>query len=238
MEQINLQEGDVIICTVEKIEGTTVFVTLPNNEQGTIITSEIAPGRIRNLREYVVPKKKIVCKVLRIVGNRMELSLRRVTTKEKQEIMSKLKQEQTAKSAFYQILKENAKPVEEKILQKFSSLNEFLLKAKENEAPIAELIPKEFQESIKKIITKKQKEVEVKKIIKLKCIESDGITRIKKILDIKDEKIKIIYLAAGKFQVTLKAENYKEANHNMNLLAENLEKCAKEKLCELEIEEK
>ena len=61
--------------------------------EGTIITSEIAPGRIRNLRDYVVPKKKIVCKVLRISGNRIDLSLRRVTQKEKKEVLEQFQQE-------------------------------------------------------------------------------------------------------------------------------------------------
>ncbi|MDO8517656.1 MAG: hypothetical protein Q7S33_06045 [Nanoarchaeota archaeon] len=233
-----MQEGDLVLCTVEKIEGTTVFVTLPNNEQGTIITSEIAPGRIRNIREYVVPKKKIVCKVLRVMGNHIELSLRRVSSKEKQEILSRLKQEQTAKSAFYQILKDNAKDLEEKILKKFTSLNEFLFKAKIDESLIDEFIPKEFHEAIKKIIHKKQKEIEIRKIVQLKCLETDGISRIKKLLEINNEKITIIYLAAGRFQVTIKADNYKEANHSMNNLIENLQKQSKEVSCEFEFEDK
>ena len=50
------------------------------------ILSEIAPGRIRNLREYVVTKKRIICKILRISGERIYLSLRRVTPKEQKEI--------------------------------------------------------------------------------------------------------------------------------------------------------
>jgi len=57
---MEFEEGDVVLCTVEKIEGTVVFVNIDGtNKQGTIITSEVAPGRIRNIREYVVPKKKI-----------------------------------------------------------------------------------------------------------------------------------------------------------------------------------
>ena len=60
---MEFEEGDVVLCTVEKIEGTVVFVNIDGtNKQGTIITSEVAPGRIRNIREYVVPKKKIVSK--------------------------------------------------------------------------------------------------------------------------------------------------------------------------------
>ena len=79
-----LEQGDVVLCTVEKINGTIVFVNIDDlNKQGSIILSEIAPGRIRNLRDYVVPKKKIVCKVLRETDRGdLHLSLRRVTQKE------------------------------------------------------------------------------------------------------------------------------------------------------------
>ena len=57
-----LEVGDIVLCTVDRIIGTTVFVGIEGNGEGSIVTSEIAPGRIRNLRDYVVPKKKIVCK--------------------------------------------------------------------------------------------------------------------------------------------------------------------------------
>ena len=77
-------EGDIILCTVEKIEGISVFVTIDKGGTGSIVTSEIAPGRIRNLRDYVVPNKKIVCKVLKVDPNgHVHLSLRRVTAKER-----------------------------------------------------------------------------------------------------------------------------------------------------------
>src|SRR3990167_1613542 len=92
-----MDEGDLVLCTVDRIVGTVVFVRIEGtNQEGSIITAEIAPGRIRNLREYVVPKKRIVCKVLRITpqGN-VELSLRRVTQKERKEAMEQDKQEKS-----------------------------------------------------------------------------------------------------------------------------------------------
>jgi translation initiation factor 2 alpha subunit (eIF-2alpha) len=75
---MELEEGTVVLCTVTKIVGTSVFVKLDDyNKEATIITSEIAPGRIRNLRDYVVPNKKIVCKILRIDNKgQIDLSLR------------------------------------------------------------------------------------------------------------------------------------------------------------------
>ncbi len=233
-----MQEGDLVLCTVEKIEGTTVFVKLPSGKGGTIITSEIAPGRIRNIRNYVVPHKKIVCKVIRVIGNHIDLSLRRVTSKEKKEIMDKVKQEQIAKSAFNQILKEKAEQTQKKIFEEFSSLYEFMLKAKEEESLIDKYIPKEFHEQIKRVTQKKQKHVEVRKIIMLKCLESDGITKIKNILSQNFDNTKITYISAGKFQINLKDENYKKANQKMDLITNDIERLAKQNSCEFEVSEK
>jgi len=92
---MDFEESDVVLCTVERIVGTTVFVKIEGYGEGSIILSEIAPGRIRNIRAHVVPKKKIVCKILRISGNRVELSLRRVTQKERKEVLDEYKQEKS-----------------------------------------------------------------------------------------------------------------------------------------------
>jgi translation initiation factor 2 subunit 1 len=232
------QEGDSILCTVERIEPNSVFVKLPDNREGTLIISEIAPGRIKNLREYVVPNKKIVCKILRISGNRIDVSLRRVNSKERSEIMEKYKQEQTSKSAFNQILKENARDAEAKILQDFQSIYEFISQARENTSLISKYIPEKFTESFSKILQKKQKDIESKKNFSLKCLSDDGISKIKKVLSFEANNIKILYLSAGNFQISIKAENYKIANQKMTQILEDLEKRAKTSQCEFQVIEK
>ena len=90
-----IEVGDILLCVVEKIEGTVVFVKLPDGSQGSIVLSEIAPGRIRNLRDYVFPGKNIVCKVLRIGSGRIDLSLRRVTPKEIKDLREDLNLEKS-----------------------------------------------------------------------------------------------------------------------------------------------
>lgn len=230
-----MEEGALFLCTVDKIEGATVFVNLPNGEKGTIITSEIAPGRIRNLRYYVVPKKKIVCKVIRAKNGHIDLSLRRVTSKEKKEIMQVYKQEQTAKSAIHSILKDSALKAEENILKNFKSLSEFFIESRDNEKLVDKYIPKEYVEKIKKITQKKQRGVEVKKIVRLKCLEDDGVIKIKKIFSSKE--IKATYISAGKFQISLKSTDYKKANHEIDKIAKNIEALSKKNSCEVSFEE-
>src|SRR3989344_1878368 len=51
--------GDIVICTVKKVLPHSVFVDLDEyGKEAMIHISEIAPGRIRNIRDYVKEKKK------------------------------------------------------------------------------------------------------------------------------------------------------------------------------------
>src|SRR3989344_570630 len=101
--------GDTVICTVNKILYHSVFVSIDDYEnlEGMIHISEIAPGRIRNLRDYVVEGKKIVCSVLNInpQGN-IDLSLRRVNTAQMVNKLKDYKQEEKAEKLLEQIGKE------------------------------------------------------------------------------------------------------------------------------------
>src|SRR3989344_372129 len=140
-----LEEGEIVFCTVDRIIGTNVFVKFfqDNKEvEGCIVMSEIAPGRIRNLREYVVPKKKIICKVLRISGDRIDLSLRRVTQKEQKEVRERYNQEKSYESILKSVLGNRAQGVIESI-SKNNKIYDFLNEAKENPRKLEELTEKE-----------------------------------------------------------------------------------------------
>lgn len=224
--QKELEEGQIVLCTVTKIVGTTVFVKIDDyNKEGTIMTSEVAPGRIRNLRDYVIPQKKIVCKILRMGKGHIDLSLRRVTTKEKKEIKEAYKREKSLAATLKTILK-NPKETIEKIKEK-SSLAEFFEKAKENPTLLEKLMNKEEATKFLKILKeKKEKEISVKKKFSLSSQAEDGIKKIKKILP-----EEATYIAAGKFAITIKDKNYKDANTKINQILEDIEKKAKEEGC-------
>ena len=148
---MNLEQGDLVLCTVERIEGTIVFVKVnfENKEmEGSIVTSEIAPGRIRNIRDYVVPKKKIVCKVLRISGTgNIELSLRRVSPKEKKDVMDKYRREMAYSSILKKILGEKSSEVIEKIRME-SANNIFVSEAPDGIRVIKKILGADFNAKI------------------------------------------------------------------------------------------
>lgn len=227
-----MKEGDLILCKVKDVTNTVTFVTMPNGHEGTIISSEIAAGRIKLMRQYVVPNKQIVCKILKIEGDHAHLSLRRVNSKEKKEVMQKAKQTQATKLAFKQILKEDEEKTTTKILQDFEDLNKFCQEAKQDITILEKYIPKEYQEALTKIINKKRKSEELRQKIKIKCLEEDGIQKIKKIFNLENKNLKVTYISAGQLSLKLTVEDFKAGKKEMQEILEELEKRAKQNNCE------
>lgn len=217
--------GEVVICTVKKILPHAVFVDLDEYGQEAMIhISEIAPGRIRNIRDYVKEGKKIICRILSLDKTKgyIDLSLRRVTQTQKTNKNNQYKQEQKCEK----ILEETARSLKidlkaiydkagHKIIEKYSSLmacfqdivnNNFDLKQLDIEKNIAEKITAIVKEKIK------PPEVIISGVLKLESDAPNGIEIIKKSLeDIKENDVKITYLSAPNYRLVVKAKDYKIA---------------------------
>jgi translation initiation factor 2 alpha subunit (eIF-2alpha) len=233
---MELREDDIVMCTVRKIEGTTVFVDIEDNGAGSIVMSEIAAGRIRNLRDYVLLGKKIVCKVLKISKDYVELSLRRVTAKEKEEIKDRYEKERNLLS----MLKASTKKPEEilKKIKQSADILEFLEEARSNPQAAEKFMPKSEAQAFTKILSeKKEKEKIVKKTISIKSFSSSGVNDIKSALEVPKE-IEIRYLGSSKFSLSSKGKDFKEANNKVLSAIETIKNKAKEKKLLFESEEK
>lgn len=232
----NLEVGDLVLCTVDRIMGTAVFVKLEGTQiEGEIVMSEIAPGRIRNIRDYVVPKKKIVCKVLRISpsGN-IELSLRRVSQKERKEVIEKDKSEKSYTSILKSVLGEGLdKAVNE--IQKEETIFSFLEDAKRNPEKLERIIGKDNTKKILDILnTQKKKKAVIKKEIHMTTVKPNGITLIKKILDI-FKGITVKYISAGRYSLEIESEDIKTADKNLKEMLDSAEREAKKSGIEFSI---
>jgi len=94
------EENELVLCTITSVQYHSVFAKLDEFEHrsGMIHISEVAPGRIRNMREFVQEGKKVICKILKvdIERNRIDLSLRRVNDSQKRQKNAQIKREQQA----------------------------------------------------------------------------------------------------------------------------------------------
>ncbi len=222
------EEDELVLCKVTNIQYNSVFVRLQEyDNSGMIHISEISPGRIRNIRDYVKEGKIIVCKVLRInrERNQIDLSLRRVTEAQRRLKANSIKQEQICKKIIEHTAKNLNIPkeklqeeLEKKILKKYDSLYHCFedvsfgsLSLKKEGLP--EKLVAELEPMIKQRI--KIPEVKIEGNLSLASHQSDGVEIVKKALmsieSVKKENIALIYTGNGTYKLTIKADNYKTA---------------------------
>ena len=230
---MNIKEGDIVMCTVKKIEGATVYLDIEGNGEGSMSLPEVAAGRIRNIRDYVSSGKKVVCKVLRISKDHIELSLRRVTGKERDEAKERYQKERNLLGMLKASVK-NPDEVIEKIKESYDVAT-FAEEARANPSILDNLMKKEESLVFSKILSEK-KEKAVKREITIKSFSSSGINDIKYILEAKN--IEIHYLGSSRFSISASGKNFKEAEAKVEKALAEIQKRAKERRAFLEIKEK
>ncbi len=233
-----MEEGDIVICIVDRIVGTNVFVKIEGEKrEGTITLSEIAPGRIRNLRDYVFPNKKIVCKVLKVSNEAITLSLRRVTQKEKNEILEEANQEKVYEKIFKAVLKEKAEEILKKIKEK-KNLSEFINEIKKDNKVLEEFVGKENSNKILEIIIQqKTKKGVVKKEVFLTTNSSNGLEQIKEAFR-KIKGIEVKTISAGRYSLKKESEDLKKSDHELRKAILDIEEYSKKNGMGFSVKEK
>jgi len=250
-------ENDILICTVKKISYHSIFVTIDEytNQDGMIHISEIAPGRIRNIRDYVKEGKKLVCLVLRIDQQQrhVDLSLRRVPMSLRNRKNEEYKQEIKAEKLLNSVAKQEKTTLEDyynkvglKLIEHFDLLsnafNEISLKGEEaiKDLKLPEKYTKPLIESVKEKI--KPPEVLVASFLNLQNPAEDGIELIQKTLKLAEEfakknefKINIVYISAPKYRVESHAMDYLTAKENLEKVCALIQKETKKQkgTCEI-----
>ncbi|MBR9676002.1 translation initiation factor IF-2 subunit alpha [Candidatus Woesearchaeota archaeon] len=240
------QESEVVLCTVTNIQYNSVFAKIDEYQDlvGMIHISEISPGRIRNIRDYVKEGKVIVCKVLRVHDRRghVDLSLRRVGENQRRKKLEDVKLEQKAEKILEfaaQKLKTKKvdlfKKIEKEVYAEYDSLyasfedvieNDTSLKSLGIDLKIVEVLEEEIRQKIKPSV------VELKGNINITSYDSDGISIVKEALAKAkkvDESISITYEGAGNFKIKINAKDYKEAEDTLKEAVSKGEDYAKSK---------
>ncbi len=222
--------GDLVVCTVKKILYHSIFVSIDEYEnlEGMVHISEIAPGRIRNLRDYVIEGKKIVCKVLDInrQGN-IDLSLRRAPINARIGKMNEYRQEEKAEKLIEQIgrnfkidLKNFYESMGEKIVEKYGGIYPFLQAVTERgKSLMDEFKPNpKFAETLFNTVKEKIKlaEVAINGTLVLKSYSSSGVDDVKLILkNLAKKNIKVHYLGAPNYKLSVSAHDFKKAENSL-----------------------
>ncbi|MEM2643557.1 MAG: translation initiation factor IF-2 subunit alpha [Candidatus Bathyarchaeia archaeon] len=233
--------GELVISTVNEITDYGAYVTLDEyGKEGFLHISEISSGWIRNIRDYIREGEKVVLKVLRVdqERNQIDLSLRRVTQREKREKILLWKRSRKAesllRSASQKIgisLEELYDRIAEPLEKSFSDIYEGLEAAARegSEVLLKAGLPKDIAEVLTEIAKEKIKvsAVKVKGVLNITCLKPDGVLRIKEALlkakasvSSHGSSVKIYVIAPPKYQVEVTAKDYKEANAILKRIAD------------------
>lgn len=231
------EEGELLLCTVTKIFGHSVFVNCEEyNRSGMIHISEISPGRIRNLRDYVVEGKRIICSVLRvnIEKGHVDLSLRRVNDGQRRKKLDQVKQEQKSEKIIEHVAKELSldkkqfsEEVTEKVLSHYKNITSCFVNVVSDKVSLEELgIAKKAAAELTKVIKERMKppKILIGGNLSLKNYQGDGISIIKEALkkaqEIGKSDAKVKYVGGGKYSISVTSEDFKHAEKILKEMTE------------------
>jgi translation initiation factor 2 subunit 1 len=235
------ERGELVLATVRKVLDYGAYVSLEEygEKEGLLHRSEISTSWVRNIRNHVREGQKIVLKVLRTDPRKkhIDLSRRRVSKRDRIDKIYTFKQERkaetflrfaakTAKKSFSKIVEEAASPMEEAYGSVYIALEEASRQGSEVltklgiPAETAQILYELAQERIHPAL------VEIGGFLQLTTSKPDGVGNIQQALQAasktssKAASIQIYTIAAPKYRLKVKAEDYKQAETALNNASE------------------
>lgn len=240
------EKDELVIVNIRKILPYGAFCILPeyNNMEAFLHVSEVAPRWIKNIHEFLSEGQQHVAKIYRLdrEKNQVDISLKRVSEEEKKGKLEIIRTEKrAAKLLSLAIANSKAKlgePEAREILEKeFGDVWSAFVGAMEqgekafDKTDIPKALKAEIVELAKKNI--KPPTVDVMGDISLTCYGTQGVLDIKKVLAVDEEGVKIQYLGAPKYRISLTADNHKDGQKRMGKIIENMEELAHRHKCSL-----
>ena len=236
------EPGDLVLATVETVTSFGAYVKLDEyDKKGLLHISEISSSWIRNIRDFVREGQKTVLKVLRVDVEKehVDLSLRRVTKRERIEKVMSWKKERKAEALLRSVAEKTGLSAEE-INEKAASLVEkeyglyegFEKAVNEGAEALTKIgVPEEIAKAFAEVATERIHVplVKVKGIVELRCMEPNGVKIIrdafanaKKTEKPKGAKLRFYVVAAPKYCIEVIADSYKRAEEILQKTAENV----------------
>ena len=233
--------GDLVIATIETVTDYGAYAKLDEfAKRGLLHVSEISSSWIRNIHDFVRENQKVVLKVLRVdlEKGHIDLSLRRVTKRERIEKVLSWKKERKAEALLGGVAEKTGlseQEIEEKAAQaieeKYGLYDGFEKAAIEGYEALTEI---GIEENLAKVFVSVAQErihlklVKVRGIFEIRCTKPNGVKIIKEAFNkakaekLKDASVTFYVIAAPKYQIEAAAENYKRAEDVLQKVTNNV----------------
>ncbi len=240
------KEGEVVMCTVKKVERFGAFVALDEyrGKEGFIHISEVSTNWVKNIRDFFKEGRKVVVKVMRIDRSKgqIDLSLKRTTEQQKKYKIQQWKQRQKSEKLLEMAAKKLKKTAEqanvdvvEKLTSEFPDLytafEEVVRSGKD--VLVRNKVSKAWVDTLHPIITANIElpSVSIDGYLSMQCFEPNGVEIIRNALKELtkpidgdgDAQLAVQVIGPPRYRVTLEAEDYKTAENLMQRRVEAAE---------------
>jgi translation initiation factor 2 subunit 1 len=236
------ESGDLVIATIESVMDYGAYANLDEySRRGFLHISEISSARIRNVRDFVREKQKMVLKVLRVDVEKghIDLSLRRVTKRERIEKIKAWKKDRKGEVLLRAVAEKVGLPIDEVyqkagviLEEKYGLYEGFERVIKEGAEALTKLnIPEDIANAFAQVAEERIriKLVKVRGTLEVRCMKPNGVKCIqdafidaKKSQKAKDAKIEFCVIAAPRYSVEISADNWKRAEELLEKVSQNV----------------
>ena len=235
--------GDLVVASVTRVVDYGAYVKLDEYEgvEGLIHISEIASTYVKNIRVHVREGQKLVLKVLRVSSQRaqVDLSLRRVTGREKSEKMLDWKKVKKADSIIkgaaehMQVAEEEVSKISEVLYEKFDNPYDAFEEAiDDGEETFTKLgISEEWAKALTEVARGKIRleKAKVTGTVELTCTKTAGVEAVrqalrgaKKAKKTRGTTIKIYTIGSPRYRVEVRSKQITDAQSTLNLAIEEV----------------
>jgi translation initiation factor 2 subunit 1 len=225
------EPGDLVIATIENVTDYGAYAKLDEyDKRGLLHVSEISSSWIRNIRDFVRENQKMVLKVLRVdpVKGHVDLSLRRVTKRERIEKIKSWKKERKADALLRGVAEKvglTADEVYEKaglpLDEKYGLYEGFEKLVKDGPEVLTKLGVSEELANVFAQVAEERirlKMVKVRGTLEIRCMKPNGVRCVQDAFAVarksekaRDAKIEFAVIAAPKYSLEVSADNWKRA---------------------------
>lgn len=236
------EPGDLVIATIDAVTDYGAYAKLDEyNKKGLLHVSEISSSWIRNIRDFVREGQKVVLKVLRVDTEKghIDLSLRRVTKRERIEKIMSWKKERKAEALLRSVAEKTGLSLDDvyekagRLIEKEMGLYEgFEIVLREGAESLTKIgVPEEIATAMVEVAKERIHVplVKVKGVIELRCMKPNGVKIIKeaflsakKAEKSRDAKLRFYVVAAPKYSIEVMASNYKQGEEVLQKTAESI----------------
>jgi translation initiation factor 2 subunit 1 len=226
---IKLTVGAIYICDVRKLLQHGIIVGIDDSDkEGFVHISELSKRWVKNVKDVARQGERIVCKLIKLEPQSIELSAKRVTDNEKKQALKEWSISTRTEKIIEKIAGKGAQELIKKIKDEYGSLYDFYSAVLRNGKPTLKNmeLSKTAIEELLDFVEKTKKRITIKTDLFIRAFNEDGVESIKNLL-IKnytnDKDYSIKYIKAPHYLLSVNASDTKKTLSENKKILEGLE---------------